>query len=147
MECPVYHEIGSQQVNVTGKDQNEFIELFMSENKKIVNNHAVRRWHGYYWKECWRFTDSFNLLENCCRRWGLEVNTDTTKVMVFRKRGDLLHNEKWLYKTNVLDVVSNFNYLGTVFNYTGTFVMNQETLVEKGLKALNILLYNTKRFW
>ena len=42
--------------------------------------------------------------------------------------------------------MSNFNYLGTVFNYTGTFVMNQETFVGKGLTSLNVLLYNTKRF-
>ena len=58
--------------------------------------------------------NSLNLLENYCRRWGLEVNTDTTKVMVFQKRGDLLPNEKWLYKTNDLDVVSNFNFLGSL---------------------------------
>ena len=25
--------------------------------------------------------NSLNLLENYCRRWGLEVNTDKTKVM------------------------------------------------------------------
>ena len=43
-------------------------------------------------------------------------------------------------------MVNNFNYLGTVFNYTGTFVLNQETLVGKGLKALNCLLYNVKRY-
>ena len=32
--------------------------------------------------------------------------------------------------------MSNLNYLGT-----GSFVLNQETLVGKGLKALNFLLY------
>jgi hypothetical protein len=41
-------------------------------------------------------------------------------------------------------VVSNFNYLGTVFNYTGNFNLNQKTLTGKGLKALIILIANTK---
>ena len=36
--------------------------------------------------------------------------------------------------------------MGTVFNYTGNFALNQETLVGKGLKALNCLLYNTKKY-
>ena len=31
-----------------------------------------------------------------------------------------------------------------MFNYTGTFVLNQETLVGKGLKALNCLLFTQK---
>ena len=41
-------------------------------------------------------------------------------------------------------MVNDFNYLGIVFNYTGTFFLNQETLVGKGLKALNVLLANTR---
>jgi len=41
-----------------------------------------------------------------------------------------------------LDVVNDFNYLGTVFNYTGIFALNQQQLVGKGLKALNVLLIN-----
>ena len=40
--------------------------------------------------------------------------------------------------------MNEFNYLGRVFKYTGSFVLNQETLVGKGLKALNCLFYNTK---
>ena len=86
---------------------------------------------------------SLDRLEYYCNKWGLEVNTEKTKVVVFRKRGGLLNNESWTYKGVNLEVVNNFNYLGTVFNYTGTFVLNQETLVGKGLKALNCLLFNT----
>jgi hypothetical protein len=42
------------------------------------------------------------------------------------------------------EIVDNFNYLGIVFNYTGTFILNQKTLAGKGLKALKILMHNIK---
>ena len=89
---------------------------------------------------------SLDRLEYYCNKWGLKVNSEKTKVVVFRKRGGLLNNESCTYKGVNLEVVNNFNYLGTVFNYTGTFVLNQETLVGKGLKALNCLLFNTKKY-
>ena len=59
--------------------------------------------------------------------------------MVFRKRGGLQDNEIWTYKGSQLEVINEFNYLGTVFKYTGSFVVNQETLVGKCLKTLNCL--------
>ena len=58
--------------------------------------------------------------------------------------GGLLNDESWIYNGRNLEVVNNFDYLGTVFNYTGNFALNQETLVGKGLKAKNYLLHNTK---
>lgn len=75
---------------------------------------------------------SLDILNSYCNKWGLAVNTEKTKVVVFRKRGGLLYNESWAYNGTPLEVVNNFNYLGTVFNYTGTFVLNHETLVGKG---------------
>ena len=45
-----------------------------------------------------------------------------------------------MHNNNDLEVVSDFNYFGTVFNYTCSFVLNQETLADKGLKALNLLI-------
>ena len=89
---------------------------------------------------------SLDRLEHYCNKWGLQVNTEKTKIIVFRKRGGLRNNESWTYKEDNLEVINNFNYLGTVFNYTGNFALNQETLVGKGLKALNCLLYNTKKY-
>jgi hypothetical protein len=90
--------------------------------------------------------NSLVLLHNYCTKWSLEVNVDKTKVMVFRKRGGLLSSENFLYNDKRLEVVNDFNYLGTVFNYTGNFALNQEQLVGKALKALNVLLINCNKY-
>ena len=84
--------------------------------------------------------NSLNLLHEYCIERRLEVNIDKTKVMVFRKRGNLRNNEKWLYENKYIEIVNDFNYLGTVFYYTGTFVLNQETL------TLNVLINNTRHY-
>ena len=68
-----------------------------------------------------------------------------TKAMVFRKRDGLLNNETWTYNGNEIEVVDNFNYLGTVLKYTGSFDLNIEHLAGKSLKALNVLLCNCKK--
>ena len=89
---------------------------------------------------------SLELLHIYCTNWGLQVNTEKTKIVVFRKRGRLKDDESWTYNGVSLEMVNDFNYLGTVFNYTGSFALNQEMLIGKGLKALNFLLFNTKTF-
>jgi len=63
---------------------------------------------------------------------------------VFRKRGPVKSSEKWTYNNCNFEIVNNFNYLGTVFNNTGSFVLNQSTLAGKELKALHVLLANIK---
>ena len=85
-----------------------------------------------------------NRLKEYCDSWGLEVNCNKTKIMVFRKRGGLRDDEKWNYGEDDIEIVNDFNYLGTVFNYTGNFALNQEFLSGKGLKALNMLLVNIR---
>jgi len=80
--------------------------------------------------------NSLDLLSAYCKSWGLEVNPDKSKIVVFRKRGPVKSSEKWTYNNCNLEIVYNFNYLGTVFNNTGSFVLNQSTLAGKGLKAL-----------
>ena len=81
-----------------------------------------------------------------CDEWGLEVNTDKTKIMVFRNRGILKNNESWTYKNIAIEAVNDFNYLGCTFNYTGSFTLNNQTLYAKGLKAMNVLISNLKRY-
>ena len=66
--------------------------------------------------------------------------------MVFRKRGNLLPSETWTFEGQKIEVVNDFNYLGTVFNYTGNVQLNQEHLCGKALKAMNILFNKCKEF-
>ena len=89
---------------------------------------------------------SLELLCNYCNTWSLEVNAQKTKVMVFRKRGGLLNSEVFTFNGNRLEVVNDFSYLGTVFNYTGNVSLNQQQLVSKGLKALNVLLIKCRKY-
>ena len=48
--------------------------------------------------------------------------------MFFRRSG-LLNNEVFTYNGNRLEVVNDFNYLETDFNYTGNVSLNQQQLV------------------
>jgi hypothetical protein len=63
-------------------------------------------------------------------------------LLVFRKRGGLKNNELFYHEGKHLDIVDSFNYLGTIFTYTGSFSLNQEHLIGKAHKALNVLLIN-----
>ena len=70
-------------------------------------------------KDVMDLQNSLDLLYDNCQTWGLTVNPDKSKIVVFRKRGPVLESEKWLYDSVPLETVDNFNYLGEVFNYTG----------------------------
>ena len=58
------------------------------------------------------------LLENYCDRWKLTV----TKFMIFRKEGRVNRNIRFIYKENVLEIVSKFTYLVIVIT-TGDILL------------------------
>ena len=60
---------------------------------------------------------SLNSLYEYCNKWSLEVNTEKTKVMVFRKRKVYNDPHRWYYGNDELCIVCEFNYLGVVLNY------------------------------
>ena len=63
---------------------------------------------------------------------------------MFRKRGALSATESWTYYDTPIEVVNDFNYLGRVFYYTGSFELHYEYSTGKAIKALNVLLNNCK---
>ncbi len=75
----------------------------------------------------------------------LTVNTDKTKIMVFRKGGRLPLNMNVYYNNSEIDIVSKFSYLGIVFSTGGSFSNAQSTLsgqAQKAIFKLNNYLYH-----
>lgn len=77
-----------------------------------------------------------NTLYTYCQRWRLTVNTNKTKVMVFRKGGILPRNLHFSYNNVELEIVSTFSYLGIVFSSGGSFSNTQITLAGQAQKAI-----------
>jgi len=76
-------------------DDLNFIRMFFADDMVIFRKNIE-------WLQ-----NSLNILKSYCDKWGPEVNTSKTKVMVFRNRGSLRNNEVWFYARNKLDVVDN----------------------------------------
>ena len=79
---------------------------------------------------------SLDLLKEYCITWKLVVNTNKTKIMVFRKGGQLPNNLAFFYDGQNIEIVSRFVYLGIAFTTGGSFKDTQTTLAGQALKAI-----------
>ena len=75
-------------------------------------------------------------LENYCKKWGLTVNMDKTKVVVFKNGGFIKSTEKWYYKGREILVESCYNYLGVIVSATLHWTKCVENLSGKALRAM-----------
>ena len=64
---------------------------------------------------------SLRKLESYCIKWNLHVNTDKTKIVIFRKGGIVNRNYRWYYEGKEIEIVNCFNYLGVVLSSGGSF--------------------------
>ena len=71
--------------------------------------------------------------------WKLNLNVSKTKITVF-SRGKIRKISKFFFGKNELEVVSQFIYLGLIFNYNGKFTEAKKQLVVKGNRAMFLLL-------
>ena len=58
------------------------------------------------------------------------------EILVFRKRGRLPGNLQFIYKGNIIEIVTKFCYLGIVFTSGGSSFETQKTLSGQALKAI-----------
>lgn len=82
-----------------------------------------------------------NLLDSLhryCMKWNVTVNTEKTKVMVF-KNGTRVEKVDFYYNNIRLDNVKNYTYLGVCLSSNGKFHQCQKYLAEQGSKALYAL--------
>ena len=71
-----------------------------------------------------------------CNDWGLEVNVEKTKCLVFKNGGRKNRLDKWYYNGNEIETVSEFKYLGFIFSSSGKFKTGLDNLLARGEKAL-----------
>jgi exonuclease III len=77
---------------------------------------------------------AINNLQEYSKRWGLKVNLNKTKVLIFNAQGKK-QTTSFKYESHILDNVQEYKYLGIIFNAAGTFTKAQEELYNKGTKA------------
>eukprot|EP00745_Piridium_sociabile_P032248 TRINITY_DN54259_c0_g1_i1.p1 TRINITY_DN54259_c0_g1~~TRINITY_DN54259_c0_g1_i1.p1 ORF type:complete len:488 (+),score=9.92 TRINITY_DN54259_c0_g1_i1:311-1774(+) len=77
-----------------------------------------------------------NCLEKYCSKWGLTVNMDKTKVVVFKNGGFVKNCEKWFYAGKEILVEPSYNYLGVIFGSTLNWSKCVQNLSGKALRAV-----------
>ena len=87
-----------------------------------------------------RLQQQINKLENYCLKWGMKVNLNKTKVIVFRNGGPLRQNEHWFYQGTEIQAVSSYRYLGVVFTSRLIWTSAKSMLAAQAVKSL-ISLY------
>lgn len=60
-------------------------------------------------------------LSDYCNENDLQVNSDKSKVVVFRRKGKLKRSVKFHFKNSPVEIVSSYKYLGILFSSSGLF--------------------------
>lgn len=86
-----------------------------------------------------------DVLQEFCNKWGLSVNVNKTKVMVFKKGGKLRNGEKWHMYGRPLETVPLYKYLGLLFT---SYLSWTKAVHELSLKAkravMMLIMYSIK---
>ena len=99
----------------------KFILLFADDTLLLAETHA-------------ELQHMLNKLCIYCKKWNITVNTDKTKVMLFKlsTRPEQLN----IFDDTLLESVRNFIYLGVNISSNGKFFQAQKHLSEQASKAL-----------
>jgi len=87
---------------------------------------------------------ALNTLYTFCSNWDLEVNAGKTKVLIFSK-GKIRNIPTFTYGENNVEVVFEYNYLGIIFNYNGSFVKARKKLADQATKAMFAIITNARK--
>ena len=87
--------------------------------------------------------NSLDILDTFCKKWKLHININKTKTMVFNKPG---RKTKATFNIGGIDIenVTNYKYLGLVFNAAGKFGIAKKDLKQRANKAMFKLLKTFK---
>ena len=83
-------------------------------------------------------------LHSYCNKWALKVNTDKTKVIIFAP-GKVRKFKFFEFGDKRIDVVEDYIYLGTKFNYNGKFDKAKAKQAHQARKASYSLITKIKQ--
>ena len=69
-----------------------------------------------------------------CNDWGLSLNYNKTKVMIFNKSGKCI-NQPFAVNNNKIECVKEYKYLGLLISCNGNFTAATNDLFNRGQKA------------
>ena len=78
--------------------------------------------------------EALTSLKDYCDKWALKVNLDKTKVIIFSK-GKVRKYGPFMFGSSTVDIVEDYVYLGTTFNYNGNFNKAKAKQVLQARKA------------
>ena len=87
---------------------------------------------------------ALNGLYTYCNKWDLTVNADKTKVIIFSK-GKIRRYKLFKFGDTDIEVVDDYVYLGTTFNYNGNFKKAKSKQVLQAKKATFSLITRIKQ--
>jgi len=89
--------------------------------------------------------DAFELY---CDTWGLSVNLDKSKILIFREGPRVARALSWTFKNSPIEITNEYNYLGILLNYNLSFSKHLEAKLCSAKNAINAtwsrLLLNVK---
>ena len=74
-------------------------------------------------------------LQDYCLKWGLTINIDKTKVLIFNSGGHKYKSYNFTLNGAVIEIVQSYCYLGIIFSSCGSFKKACDALTSKALKA------------
>ena len=83
-----------------------------------------------------RVQAQLNVLQQFSRNYGLKVNINKTKLMVFRNGGPLRRNEKLYFNGLLVESVTYYKYLGLIFSSRLSWSKTIKTLRQQAEKAI-----------
>ena len=87
-----------------------------------------------------------NILEQFCRKYGMKVNLDKTKVMVFRNGGITAKKESFYYLGKKIDIDPYYRYLGLILSSRNVWSKAVATLAAQADKALTLIKQFIRNF-
>ena len=80
-----------------------------------------------------------DILSEFCLKWGLQVNLDKTKVMVYRNGGIVKNTEIFYFNGHKIANVSYYKYLGIIMSTRLSWSPAQTTLSCQAQKAVGTI--------